>query len=193
MENTDRIPHPAFTGSYPVFKISPGALTGVAQWVARCPTNSKVEGWIPSQVTCLVSGWVPCWGRVRGTLIHQCFSPCLSSSLPLMWTPTSRVHVLRMRQINSQGQQKSCGEKGMAWPLSERAPTLTWTDFYCFSGHITSRMVLIYYAQVCFRWLPFTDNKGKDVADYFKEKDVANARGKVIELITLLTLHPWEV
>ena len=29
--------------------------------------------------------------------------------------------------------------------------------------------------------LPFTDNKGEDVA---------NARGKVVELITL---HPWEV
>ena len=39
-------------------------------------------------------------------------------------------------------------------------------------------MVLIYYAQVCFRWLPFTDNKGKDVADYFKEKDVAKQGGK---------------
>ena len=35
-------------------------------------------------------------------------------------------------------------------------------------------MVLIYYAQVLFRWLPFTDNKGKNVASYFKEKDVAD-------------------
>ena len=51
-------------------------------------------------------------------------------------------------------------------------------------------MVLIYYAQIHFRWLPFTDNKGKNVADYFKEKDVANARGKVVELVILC---PWEV
>ena len=35
-------------------------------------------------------------------------------------------------------------------------------------------MVLIYYAQVSCRWLPFTDNKGKNVANYLKEKDVAD-------------------
>ena len=35
-------------------------------------------------------------------------------------------------------------------------------------------MVLIYYAPVCFTWLHFTDNK---------EKGVANARGKVVELV----------
>ena len=28
------------------------------------------------------------------------------------------------------------------------SPTPAWTGFCCFSGHITSRMVLIYYAQV---------------------------------------------
>ena len=68
--------------------------------------------------------------------------------------------------------------------------SLAWTGFYYFSGPITSRMVLIYYARVHCRWLPFTDNKGEDVADYYKEKVVANARGKVVELVTL---HPWEV
>ena len=35
-------------------------------------------------------------------------------------------------------------------------------------------MVLIYYAQVHFRWLHFTDNKRKNVTNYFKEKDVAD-------------------
>ena len=54
--------------------------------------------------------------------------------------------------------------------VTERAATLAWTGFYCFSGHITWRMVLIYYAQVCFRWLPFTENKGEDVANYIKEE-----------------------
>ena len=39
-------------------------------------------------------------------------------------------------------------------------------------------MVLIYYAQVHFRWLPFTDNKGDDVANYFKEKDVLQMQGE---------------
>ena len=48
-------------------------------------------------------------------------------------------------------------------------------------GSITSKKVLIHYAQVCFRWLLLTDNK---------EKDVANAREKVVELVTLC---PWEV
>ena len=47
-------------------------------------------------------------------------------------------------------------------------------------------MVLIYYAQVCFRWLRFTDNKGEEAANYYKEKDVEN----VVELVTL---HTWEV
>ena len=35
-------------------------------------------------------------------------------------------------------------------------------------------MVLIYYAQVGCRCLPFTDNKGKNAANYFKEKDVTD-------------------
>ena len=35
-------------------------------------------------------------------------------------------------------------------------------------------MVLIYYAQVLCRRLPFTDNKGKNAANYFKEKDVTD-------------------
>ena len=59
----------------------------------------------------------------------------------------------------------------MAQPLSqgESASCLALTGFYCFSGHITLRMVFIYYAQVCFGWLPFTENKGEDVANYIKK------------------------
>ena len=81
---------------------------------------------------------------------------------------------------NTHGLQKSCGEKGAAWPLSklERAPlSPAWTGFYCFSGHITWRMVLIYYAQVHHRWLPFRDNKGQNTANYFKDKDVTAQGG----------------
>ena len=63
--------------------------------------------------------------------------------------------------------------------LSEKEGlTPAWTDFYCFSGYITWRMVLIYYAQVCFRWLPFTDNKGKNVVNYFKEKGYLQMQGE---------------
>ena len=54
--------------------------------------------------------------------------------------------------------------------VRERALTPAWTGFYYFSGYITSKMVLIYNAQVLFRWLPFTDNKGEEVANYYKEK-----------------------
>ena len=55
------------------------------------------------------------------------------------------------------------------WRKRESTLTLALTGFYCFSGHITLRMVLIYYALVCFRWLPFTENKGEDVANYIKK------------------------
>ena len=49
-------------------------------------------------------------------------------------------------------------------------------------------MVLIYYAQVHLRWLPFTENKREDVANYIKKEGriFANARGKVVELVTLV-------
>ena len=64
------------------------------------------------------------------------------------------------------------GRKGTAQQLSQEESTLTLalTGFYCFSGHITLRMVLIYYAQIPFRWLPFTENKGEDVANYIKKE-----------------------
>ena len=59
-----------------------------------------------------------------------------------------------------------------------KRPTLALTGFYCFSGHITLRMVLIYYAQVCFRWLPFTENKGEDVANYIKKEGYLQIKEK---------------
>ena len=79
--------------------------------------------------------------------------------------------------------------KGTARPLSQEKSTFTlaWTGFYCFSGHITLRMVLIYYAQVHFRWLHFTENKGEGVANYIiKRRIFANVKGKVVELVTLV-------
>ena len=55
--------------------------------------------------------------------------------------------------------------------LKGRVPLiLAWTGIYCFSRLITLRMVLIYYAQVRFRWLLFTVNKGEDVANYIKKE-----------------------
>ena len=100
----------------------------------------------------------------------------------LMKTPASRVHVLWLQRANSHGLQKSCREKGHTATLSvkERASTLAWTGFYCFSGHITLRMVLIYYAQVLFRWLPFTDyvTKERMLLITPKKKDIFKCKGK---------------
>ena len=63
-------------------------------------------------------------------------------------------------------------EKGQHQPLSQEksALTLALTGFYCVSGPIILRMVLIYYAQVRFKWLPFTENKGEGVANYIKKE-----------------------
>ena len=83
----------------------------------------------------------------------------------------------------------------MARPPSERenTSTLAWTGFYCF---------LIAYIKEGFHSLcsgllqviTFTDNKGKDVTDYFlqinKEK-CCKCKG-MIRVIGLITLCPWE-
>ena len=114
------------------------------------------------------------------------FHVILAHSWRLMWTLACGVCVLWLWRTNSHGLQKSCRKRGSMATLwvRERAPTPAWTGFYCFSGYITSsRMVLIYYAQVHCRWLPFTDNKGKNVANYFKEKDVAEQGEKWLHSI----------
>ena len=72
---------------------------------------------------------------------------------------------------------------GVLWRKGDSMATL-WVREHpdpCFSGSLTSRKVLIYYAQVCFRWLLFTDNKEKDVADYFLQitkKRILQMQGK---------------
>ena len=80
---------------------------------------------------------------------------------PLMQTPARTVcgAVAEIRQFT--GTTEFCGEKGMAGPLSQGESTLTLalTGFYCFSGHITLRMILIYYAQVRFRPLQKTKER----------------------------------
>ena len=80
----------------------------------------------------------------------------------------------------------------MAWPLSEGESTLTLalTGFYCFSGHITLTMVLIYYAQVRFRWLPLQKTKERMLLITSKRKDICKGKGKSGR--TGYT-HPWKV
>ena len=55
-------------------------------------------------------------------------------------------------------------------PCLDRLLLLFWAHYM--------RMVLIYYAQVHCRRLPFTDNKEQNAANYFKEKDVTAQGGK---------------
>ena len=64
------------------------------------------------------------------------------------------------------------------WPLSQEvsALTLALTGFYCFSGHITLRMVLIYYTQVLFRWLQKTKERMLLITS--KRKDIYTCKGK---------------
>ena len=63
-------------------------------------------------------------------------------------------------------------------PLSqeESAPTLALTGFYCFSGHITLRMVLIYYVQIRFWRLQKTKERMLLITS--KRKDICKCKGK---------------
>ena len=74
----------------------------------------------------------------------------------------------------------------MAWPLSQEdsALTLALTGFYCFSGHITLRMVLIYYVQIRFWRLQKTKERMLLITS--KRKDICKLKGKVVELVTLV-------
>ena len=90
----------------------------------------------------------------------------------MTWEPASSVHsvVAETRQIHMDYQvlwrKKDCsatlsrGERPK--PCLDRLLFLFWAHYL--------RMVLIYYAQVCCRWLPFTENKGEDVANYIKKE-----------------------
>ena len=98
--------------------------------------------------------------------------------------------VLWQQWTNTQGLQKSCGEKGWhghsKWERRQegqrepkRAHPLPGQAFIAFLGTLhQGQSSLTYYAQVHCRWLPFTDNKGKNAANYFKEKDVTDQGGK---------------
>ena len=78
---------------------------------------------------------------------------------------------LWLRRDKFTGLPSPVEEKGLhSHSLKGRVLTLALMGFYCFSGHITLRMVLIYYAQVRFGWLPFTENKGEDVANCIKKE-----------------------
>ena len=64
----------------------------------------------------------------------------------------------------------------MTWPaalsVKERAGTAPCLDrlLLCFFWALYIEDRPIYYAQVPFRWLLFTENKGEDVANYIKKE-----------------------
>ena len=90
----------------------------------------------------------------------------------MTWTLASSVRsvVAETRQIHTDYQVLWRKRDSMATVSRGECLTLALTGSCCFSGHITLRMVLIYYAQVRFRWLHFTENKGEDVANYIKKE-----------------------
>ena len=90
----------------------------------------------------LLLSWCFCEGMESGTSY---------SNILLSDVDPGQQDPLWLLYSSTHGPQKSCGEKGAVWMLFKlkRGPlTPAWTGFYCFSGHITLRMVLIYYAQV---------------------------------------------
>ena len=64
----------------------------------------------------------------------------------------------------------------MAQPLSQEKSSSPRLDrlLLLFRAHYIDEsphyLVLIYYAQVRFRWLHFTENKGENVANYIKKE-----------------------
>ena len=115
-----------------------------------------------------------CQGKGQGTLpvrewpCHPFSSTGLGSLCEFVSSQPQRCRhwpavsvTLWLRQDKFTQTTKSCGGKGTARLLSQKesAPTLALTGFYCFSGHITLRMVLIYYAQVPFRCLQKTKER----------------------------------
>ena len=76
-----------------------------------------------------------------------------------MWIPASRIlccgsdrqiHTDYRNPVEKKGRHgHSLSERGREGQRErKRDPTPAWTGFYCVSGHITSRMAPIYYAQI---------------------------------------------
>ncbi|KAF6074925.1 hypothetical protein HJG60_009335 [Phyllostomus discolor] len=76
-----------------------------------------------------------------------------------MQTPARSVHIIMDEMRHSHGLPSLVeGKHGLSLKGSKSlGPCHDW-PLLGFLAHYM--MVLIYYAQVCFRWLPFTENKG---------------------------------
>ena len=115
--------------------------------------------------------------RVFAEAMLYLLTPCT----PLMQTPTSGVRVLWLWRTNSHRLQKSCGEKGTAWPLSkwERGPQpVPGQAFIAFLGTLHRRWSSFTIHRFNLGDYLFTDNKGKNVANYIKEKGYLQMQGE---------------
>ena len=98
--------------------------------------------------------------------------------------------VLWLQYANTHGLPKSCGGKGRARPPSpeENALTPALTGFYCFSRPLTSKKVLLYYAEVCFGWLSLQTKER--VSLNTSKEDICNVKGEVVQTARF---HTWKV
>ena len=71
------------------------ALTGVAQWIEREPTNQRVAGLIPSQAHAWVAGQVPSRRHVRGN--HMLMVLSLSFSTPSPLSKNKQIKSLKIK------------------------------------------------------------------------------------------------
>ena len=85
-----------------------------------------------------------------------------------MQTPTSSVRSVVDEQIHTNCRSPVEKRDGMATLWVREHPNPCLDGLLLLSGSITSTKVLIDYPQICFRWLLFTDNKEKDVANQGK-------------------------
>ena len=88
-----------------------------------------------------------------------------------MWILAHGIRVLWQQWTNSHGLLSAVEEKGQHGHCLKRraAPPLPGQTFIVFLGTLHGGWSsFIHYAQVHFRWLPFTDNKAEDVASYIR-------------------------
>ena len=96
--------------------------------------------------------------------------------------PSPRDPVLWRRDTNTHGLQKSCGGKGMAWPLSqeESARTLALTGFYYFSRPLHQRWSSFTMHRFVLHGYLLQTTKERMLLNTAK-KDICNVKGEVVE------------
>ena len=77
----------------------------------------------------------------------------------------------------------SLSERDGRDPCLDRLLLLFWAHYFEDGPHL----IICTGAQVHFRWLPFTENKGEEVANQHQKGWIfTNVKGKMVELVTLV-------